>query len=105
MLRIHAKDKHRYCDGLTRRSFLQAGVLGLGSVTLSDWLRLKAQANEVGRATRDTAVIMIWLDGGPTHMDMYDMKPAAPAEYKGPLNPVRTNVPGVDICELMPRQA
>jgi hypothetical protein len=105
MLRIQTNDRHRYCDGLTRRSFLHAGVLGLAGLSLPDWLRAKARASEAGRATRDTAVILIWLDGGPTHMEMYDMKPAAPAEYRGPLKTIQTNVSGVDVCELMPRHA
>jgi Protein of unknown function (DUF1501) len=105
MLNVAANDRHRYCDGLSRRSFLRAGCLaGLG-LTLPGWLRLKAQAAETGAATKDTAVILVWLDGGPTHIDMYDPKPAAPAEYRGPLKAVNTNVPGIDICELMPEQA
>jgi hypothetical protein len=102
MLQITANDRYRYCDGLSRRSFLQAGALGLTGLALPDWLRLKAQA---GSSSRDTAVILIWLDGGPTHMDTYDLKPLAPAEYRGPFKPIKTNVPGVEISELMPRQA
>jgi hypothetical protein len=102
MLRITANDRHRYCDGLSRRSFLQAGVLGLAGLTLPDWLRHQAQAANKGKSTKDTAVILIWLDGGPTHMDMYDLKPNAPAEYRGPMKGAKTNVPGVEVCDLMP---
>jgi len=102
MLSIRAHDRHRYCDGLNRRSFLQAGALALGGLALPDALRLKAQAST---GQRDTAVILIWLDGGPTHMEMYDLKPDAPAEYRGPLKPIATNVPGIQISELFPRQA
>jgi hypothetical protein len=105
MLRINATDRYRYCDGLSRRSFLQAGFLGVAGLSLADSLRLKATAANAGQSTRDTAVILVWLDGGPTHMDTYDLKPAAPAEYRGPLKGTRTNVPGLDICELMPNQA
>ncbi len=105
MLQVHATDRHRYCDGLTRRSFLRAGFLGVGGLSLADMLAWKARANEAGRGTRDTAVILIWLDGGPTHMDTYDLKPNAPAEYRGPLRGTCTNVAGIDICDLMPRQA
>jgi hypothetical protein len=105
MLQIRANDSHRYCDGLTRRSFLQAGVLGLGGLGLADALRLKAQAKAAGQASRDTAVILIWLDGGPTHIDSYDLKPDAPAEYRGEMKPTKTNVPGIEICDLMPCQA
>src|SRR6185312_2830444 len=69
-------------------------------------LRLRAEANP-GMASTSTpkAAIMIYLPGGPSHMDMYDLKPAAPVEYRGEFNPIQTNVPGVQICELMPRQA
>jgi hypothetical protein len=105
MLTIPANDRHRYCDGLTRRSFLRAGLLGAAGLALPDLLRLRAQTADAGRTSRDTAVILIWLDGGPTHMDTYDLKPDAPAEYRGPLRHTATNVPGLDICNLMPRQA
>ncbi len=105
MLHVAANDRHRYCDGLSRRSFLKAGCLGLAGLTLPAWLQHKAAAAEAGKSARDTAVIFVWLDGGPTHMDTYDLKPAAPAEYRGPLKGTRTNVPGLDICELMPQQA
>jgi hypothetical protein len=105
MLNVAMNDRHRYCDGLSRRSFLKAGVLGAAGLTLPDALRWRASAADQGRGTRDTAVILIWLDGGPTHMDMYDLKPEAPAEYRGSLKPIRTNVPGIDICEYMPEQA
>jgi hypothetical protein len=102
MLRISGNDRHRYCDGLSRRSFLQAGLLGAAGLALPDFLRAKAQA---AQSSRDTAVIMIWLDGGPTHMDMYDVKTQAPAEYRGAMKTTRTNVPGIEICDLMPEQA
>src|SRR5262249_59325100 len=74
---------------------------------VSDMLRLQAQAN-AGRGSTPTprkAAIMIYLPGGPSHMDMYDLKPDAPAEYRGEFRPIATNVPGVQICEHMPRQA
>lgn len=102
MLSISAKDRHRYCDGLDRRSFLKAGFLGAAGLALPDFLRLKTQA---GQSTRDTAVIMIWLDGGPTHMDTYDIKTEAPAEYRGTMKTTKTVVPGIDICDHLPRQA
>ncbi len=105
MLNISAQDRYRHCDGLTRRSFLKVGVLSAAGLSMADFLRLKAQANQENSSTRDTAVILIWLDGGPTHMDTYDLKPNAPAEYRGPMNVTQTNVPGMQICDLMPRQA
>ena len=96
---------YRCCDGLSRRSFLKVGFLGLGGLTLADHLRLKAQAQERGRQTRDTAVILLWLGGGPSHIDMYDLKPDAPAEFRGEFRPIATNVPGIRIGEHLPRQA
>jgi hypothetical protein len=95
-------DPHRLCDGLSRRQFLKVGALSVGGLTLADVLRLRAAAP---RPTRDKAIIMVYLNGGPSHVDLYDMKPEAPVEYRGEFRPIRTNVPGFDICELMPRQA
>ncbi len=106
MLRVQMGDRtSRYCDGLSRRSFLKVGTLSLGGLALPSLLQHKASAANAGRSTRDTAVILIWLDGGPTHMETYDPKPDAPAEYRGPLKPISTNVPGIQINELMPRHA
>ncbi|VTS07700.1 DUF1501 domain-containing protein [Tuwongella immobilis] len=92
--------------GSTRRGFLQIGVLGLGGLTLGGVMR--ARANEQLRrssATRPTSVILLWLEGGPSQLETYDLKPNAPAEIRGEFRPIRTTVPGMDICELMPRQA
>ncbi len=105
MFRIDAGRAGRYCDGLNRRSFLQIGVAGMASVGLPQILAAKESSQNLGRPAKDTAVIMLWLDGGPGHMDMYDLKPEAPAEYRGLWNPIRTNVPGIEITELYPRQA
>lgn len=93
----------RYCDGMSRRSFLRAGGLALGGLALSDFLRLKAQGAVANG--RGKSVIMICLGGGPSHVDMYDMKPEAPAEIRGEFRPIKTNVPGMMLCELLPRQA
>ena len=97
----------RFCDGLSRRNFLKIGAFGAG-LSLADMLRAKANANPAqpaGQPTSPKAAIMIYLPGGPSHMDMYDLKPDAPMEYRGEFKPTSTNVPGVQICELMPRQA
>jgi hypothetical protein len=96
--------RHRYCDGISRRDFLRVGSLGLGGLTLADLLRLKAQG-AVAPQNSQKSVIMIFLSGGPSHLDTYDMKPDLPAEFRGEFQPIRTNVPGMDLCELMPRQA
>src|SRR5947209_10157520 len=94
--------RQRFCDGLSRRNFLQIGAFGAG-LTLADMLRARA----VGGSTVPShkAAIMIYLPGGPSHMDMYDMKPAAPKEFRGEFKPIATNVPGIQICEHMPMQA
>lgn len=89
----------------SRRSFVQIGMAGMASIGLSDLLAAKAQARAVGRGAKDTKVILLWLDGGPSHLDLYDMKPEAPAEVRGIWRPIRTNVPGIEISELFPRQA
>ncbi|MFM7555946.1 MAG: DUF1501 domain-containing protein, partial [Verrucomicrobiota bacterium] len=94
------------CPGpLSRRSFLQLGGLGAVGLGLSDLLELQARGAEPGATPEDRAVIFIWLPGGPSQLDTYDMKPDAPAEYRGDLRPIRSNVPGIDLCELFPRQA
>jgi len=101
MLRLAGK-RYRFCDGMNRRDFFQVGALALGNLTLADVLRLRAQGKD-RRVPR--SVIMVWLPGGPSHIDMYDLKPEAPIEYRGQFRPIKTNVPGFDICELMPLQA
>lgn len=104
MFRIQAGATHRYCDGVSRRSFVQLGVAGMASVGLADVLRAQHHSAP-GAPRKNTSVILLWLDGGPGHMDMYDMKPEAPSEYRGIWRPIRTNVPGMEISELFPRQA
>src|SRR5712671_4490206 len=91
------------CDGIHRREFLRLGALGLGGLTLADLLRQQARGTEPGRPAR--SVIYVVLGGGPSHIDMYDLKPDAPDEYRGPFKPIATTLTGVRICELMPLQA
>jgi hypothetical protein len=94
------------CDGITRRSFLQAGILGLGGMLLPDFLRLKeAQAAASGPSPEPTAVILLWLSGGPGHMETWDPKPDAPSQYRGPLGAIPTNVAGIQFSDLMPEEA
>jgi hypothetical protein len=104
MLTIWGKKRKPLCDGLTRRDFLRVGALGVGGLTLADLLRNRARGAEAARSS-NRAVIMIYLCGAPSHQDTYDLKPDAPAEYRGEFRPIRTNVPGIDVCELMPLQA
>ncbi len=94
--------RQRFCDGVSRREFLRVGALSVGGLTLADMLRMQASGAPVASGK---SVIMIYLPGGPTHLDTYDMKPDAPVEFRGELRPIKTNVPGMDICELMPLQA
>jgi hypothetical protein len=88
----------------SRRGFLRTLFTGAGALSLPNLLRQRAEAARAGRPARDTAVIQLWLGGGPSHIDMYDMKPDAPEGYRGPFKPIASNLPGVSICELMPRQ-
>src|SRR5262245_21566843 len=93
----------RLCDGITRRELLRVGGLAFAGLTLADILRRRAGA--AAGAGRGKSVIMIWLRGGPSHIDSYDMKPDAPAEVRGEFRPIPTNVPGIRICEHLPNQA
>ena len=97
----------RRCSGpVKRREFLAAGALGLGGLSLPDLFRCRAAAAAAGKSVdEETSVIFVWMPGGPPHMDMYDMKPNASIDYRGPFHPIHTNVPGMDVCELMPRHA
>jgi hypothetical protein len=94
----------RFCDGLSRRAFLKVGAMGFGGLTLPHLLRLRAEG-AVQSDKKHKAVIMVFLSGGPSHLDSYDMKPDLPSEFRGEFNPIRTNVPGLQICEHMPLQA
>src|SRR4051812_48001704 len=92
----------RTCDGVTRRSVLKAGFLGLAGLSLPDLLRARAgAANGAASAADEMSVIMVWLDGGPPQHETYDPKPDAPKEFRGPLNAIGTKVPGVSVSELM----
>ena len=95
----------RFCDGVSRRNFLRVGSLAVGGMTLPDLLRRKAQAAEAGKPMADKSVILLWLAGGPSHLDMYDLKPNAPAEFRGEFNEIPTNIPGTRISEHLPLQA
>lgn len=88
--------------GLSRREMLRVGALGLGGLTMADLLRQQAVANA---PKRPKSVIYIVLNGGPSHLDMWDLKPQAPSEYRGPFSPIPTSLSGVQICEHMPRTA
>jgi len=101
MLTIYG-GRGRFCDGVSRRNFLKIGALGVAGLSLPQLLRAEAAAG-IGKSHK--AVIMIFLPGGPAHQDLLDLKPEAPAEVRGEFMPIRTSVPGMEICELMPRLA
>lgn len=90
------------CGGpVRRREFLRAGLLALGGLSLADVIAARA-AQPVAS---DTSVILFWMWGGPSQLETWDLKPNAPVEYRGPFRPIATSVPGLDVCELFPRQA
>jgi hypothetical protein len=100
--------KRRLCDGISRRDFLRVGALG--GLSLANLLRAEATSEPSplageGRVRGKKSVIYVVLGGGPSHIDMYDLKPEAPEEYRGPFKPIATSLPGVQIGEHMPLQA
>ena len=89
---------------LSRRSVLQAGGSAIGGLGLAQLLEAQERSDQ--RPSADNpSVIFVWLPGGPPHMEMYDLKPDAPEDYRGIYKPIGTKVPGMDICELFPLQA
>ena len=94
------------CPGpMPRRSFLQIGGATAGGLGLSSLLKARDLYPSAGKNLEDTAVIFVWLPGGAPHMETYDMKPDAPDTHRGEFNPIRTNVPGIEVCELLPMHA
>lgn len=101
MLTIYG-NQSRFCDGVSRRNFLKIGALGLGGLTLPQLLNAESQS---GIRLSHKAVIMIFLPGGPSHQDMFDLKVNAPSEIRGEFKPIHTKVPGIQICEHLPQLA
>jgi hypothetical protein len=91
----------RNCGGLTRREMLRVGGLSLAGATLADWIGSMSAAP--GTQRRDVSCIFLWLDGGPSHLETFDPKPDTPDTIRGPYGPIQTNVPAIQICELLPR--
>ncbi|MBO93289.1 MAG: hypothetical protein CMI32_00115 [Opitutales bacterium] len=102
MLTLYGQSGGKFCDGLSRRSFLSIGALGLAGATLPQLLRAERVA---GIGSSHKAIINVLLPGGPPHQDMVDLKPNAPSGIRGEFQPIGTNVPGIQICEHMPRMA
>ncbi|MDB2495633.1 DUF1501 domain-containing protein [Verrucomicrobiales bacterium] len=105
MLTILGENSGSFCDGHSRRDFLQIGGLALGGASLPQLLQAESSLGKSSRGINHKAVIMIILPGGPPHQDMWDLKMDAPSEYRGEFRPIKTNVPGVEICEEFPRIA
>ena len=97
MFRVGRMRTHE-CRGWTRRELLRAGVLSAVGVNLADVLRVEA-ADVAGKVPAKS-VILLWLWGGPSHLDSFDLKPKAPIEYRGPYSPIASSLPGFDVCEL-----
>ena len=101
-------NQHRLCDGITRRNMLRVGALGVGGITLADLFRMQAHAaesSEYRARPSKKSVILLWQNGGPSHLETYDLKPNAVREVRGPFSPIKTNVPGMEVCELLPMHA
>jgi len=99
-----ASARNEFCDNLTRRKTLQVGALGAFGLGLPGLLSAENSHVHPAAASKKS-VILVWMHGGPSQLDMYDMKPLAPKEYRGPFSPVRSNLPGLDVCELLPEHA
>src|SRR2546423_10220079 len=105
MLNVWGLRQRMDCDGASRRDFLKVGALGMTGLMLPDLLRLRAAAAEAGRPTRNTSVVWLWLGGGPTHVETFDPKMSAPAEFRSVVGAVQTNVPGIELGGVLPRMA
>lgn len=93
------------CDGASRRDFLQAGLLGMGGLTLPQLLRARAAEAGRGPSGKNTSVVWLWLGGGPTHVETFDPKMSAPSEYRSAVGAVKTNVVGVELGGVFPQLA
>ena len=105
MLKVQGPQSHRsgFCDGISRRNFLQIGTIGMGGLALPQLLRAEQASGHRSAGRGHKAVIMIFLPGGPSHQDMFDLKEDAPAEIRGEFRSIATSVPGIRICEQIGR--
>jgi len=101
MLRFTGRGQTQTCDGMTRRDFLEVGSLGAIGLSLSDLFAMQARGAVAG--SKEKSVIMIFNLGAPSQLDTWDMKPDAPAEIRGPFKPIQTNVPGIQVSEILPK--
>ena len=97
--------RHRQCDGMTRRDAIRVGMIGSAAgLSLSRFSQM-ANAGQINQNAKAKSAIFVELTGGPSHLDTFDLKPTGPQEIRGPFSPIKTNVPGVEICEHLPRLA
>ena len=103
MLTVYGHQK----DGLARRSFVQAGLLGVGGLALSDYFALTSAAGQSSSSAPNhgKSVILMWMSGGPGHMETWDPKPDAVDQYRGPFGAISTSVAGTQFSEILPEQA
>src|SRR5262245_46177843 len=105
MLNLWGSRNGTNCDGTSRRDFLKVGALGLSSFLLPDLLRARAATAQAGQPTKNKSVVWLWLGGGPTHVETFDPKMSAPAEFRSVVGAVPTNVPGIEIGGLFTKIA
>ena len=105
MFRSEATDTLKAMKNLSRRELLRFGLTGFSSLTLGQLLAAREHGADKNGSAAKTAIILIWLRGGQSHLDTLDPKPLAPVDFRGPFRPIRTNVPGVEVSELLPRLA
>jgi uncharacterized protein (DUF1501 family) len=105
MLNLWSSRTRRDCDGANRRDFLKVGALGMSGLMLPDLLRARAAAAAAGHTTRNTSVVWLWLGGGPTHVETFDPKMSAPAEFRSTVGAVQTNVAGIELGGVFPKMA
>lgn len=106
MLTLQARRGVQHCDGMTRRELLKVGAIGLGGLSLSGLLQLEHGLRAASASRRRArSVIMLFLSGGPSHLDMWDLKPEAPEEIRGTFQPIPTNIAGMQVSEHLPRMA
>src|ERR1700694_3883502 len=102
MLNVWSNRQRKACDGTSRRDFLKVGTLGMGGLALADLCRARAAASAAGQPTRNTSVVWLWLGGGPTHVETFDPKMSAAAEFRSMVGDVQTRVPSVRLGGLFP---
>ena len=105
MFRLLGSRKGTNCDGSTRRDFLKIGALGMSGFMLPELLRARALAAAQGKPTKKTSVVWLWLGGGPTHIETFDPKMDAPAEFRSTVGSVKTSLPGVEFGGVFPKMA